>query len=468
MGDHLNNRPAEKRMVTVIAAGFTIFATFFGAGNLIFPAYLGVVGGENWWIGFIAFVLADFGLGVLGLAASGRMPQVEIGAFYRPGRMFMLLYGGITLWIAGDIIVVPRTGAVALESGLEPIAPNFPPIVFLVIFFGLACLLTIRPTKVVDIVGKILTPVLLASLIAMFVIGLMNGGGEVRPDALDTGYESLFAFGMVEGYQTFDGLTGICMATILITTLLAKGVTDTNEQTKTILQSGLVAGICLVVIYGGLTLLGVYVSSDSSLLELYAAGSLDRTYLLNYIVLNTLGTAGQYLMSIAVVLATFTTAIGATSLFCSFLERATNGKVKYSISVIVYFIIAFIIAVFSSVQEGSGVEFIIDLATPIVMITTPASIALAALAMFSDKINNDNVYRGAFAATILTCAINYFKIPVLSDFLTGGWNFLTPYGFEWVIPAIVGAVIGQLIKYKGYEPRPYLRENRNNAEVARK
>lgn len=459
---------SEKRWVTVMAAGFTIFATFFGAGNLIFPAYLGFVGGEKWWTGFIAFIIADFGLGILGLAASGRMPQVEIGAFYRPGRMFMLIYGGITLWIAGDIIVVPRTGAVALESGLAPIAPNFPPVLFLVIFYVLACVLTIRPAKVVDIIGKILTPVLLVTLIAMFVLGIANGGGEVRADALNTGYESLFAFGMVEGYQTFDGLTGICMATILITALLAKGVHDTNEQTKTILQSGLVAGICLVIIYGGLTLLGVYVSTDSSLLALYNSTGLDRTYLLNYIVLKNLGTGGQYLMSIVVILATFTTAIGATSLFCSFLQRATNGKVKYSVAVIVYFVIAIIIAIFSSVQEGSGVEFILELATPIVMITTPASIALAALAMFSDKINNDNVYRAAFAVTILTCAVNYYNVPGLSTFLKGGWNFLAPYGFEWVIPAIVGAVIGQFIKYKGYEPRPYLRENKGNAVVTKK
>lgn len=462
MGNQLS-QSSEKRWVTVMAAGFTIFATFFGAGNLIFPAYLGIVGGGKWWVGFIAFIIADFGLGLLGLAASGRMPQVEIGAFYRPGRRFMLIYGGITLWIAGDIIVVPRTGAVALESGLAPIAPKFSPVVFLLIFYVLACILTIRPAKVVDIIGKVLTPVLLITLIAMFVLGIVNGGGTVRPDALDTGYESLFAFGMVEGYQTFDGLTGICMATILITALLAKGIHDTNEQTKTILQSGLVAGICLVVIYGGLTLLGVYVSTDSSLLELYSSTGLDRTYLLNYIVLKNLGTGGQYLMSIVVILATFTTAIGATSLFCSFLQRATNGKVKYSTAVIVYFVIAIIIAIFSSIQEGSGVEFILELATPIVMITTPASIALAALSMFSDKIDNDNVYRAAFIVTILTCAINYYSVPGLSTFLTGSWNFLAPYGFEWVIPAIVGAVIGQFIKYKGYEPRSYLRENRNNA-----
>lgn len=86
------------------------------AGNLIFPSYLGFVGGSSGWLGgFIAFVIADAVLGILGLVASARYPQTEIGAYYRVGNKFMVIFGVINLFFAGNIIVNPRTAATAFE-----------------------------------------------------------------------------------------------------------------------------------------------------------------------------------------------------------------------------------------------------------------------------------------------------------------------------------------------------------------
>ena len=51
----------------IIVVGFALFAMFFGAGNLIFPPYLGVVSGSNWLVGFSGFVLADVGLALLAI-----------------------------------------------------------------------------------------------------------------------------------------------------------------------------------------------------------------------------------------------------------------------------------------------------------------------------------------------------------------------------------------------------------------
>ena len=85
--------------------------------------------------------------------------------------------------------------------------------------------------------------------------------------------------------------------------------------------------------------------------------------------------------------------------------------------------------------------------------------ALTILTLFTDKIKNDNVYRAAAVMSFICGVVSYFKIPGLYDVLSGSWNVLAPYGFDWVFPTIVAAIIGNFIKYKGFENRPYLREN---------
>lgn len=49
----------KKKLLDTIIIGFALFAIFFGAGNLIFPPYLGVTAGENWGIATLAFLISD-------------------------------------------------------------------------------------------------------------------------------------------------------------------------------------------------------------------------------------------------------------------------------------------------------------------------------------------------------------------------------------------------------------------------
>lgn len=62
----------EKQYKDIIVVGFALFAMFFGAGNLIFPLYLGLVSGNQWLIGFLGFVIADVGLALLAILASAK------------------------------------------------------------------------------------------------------------------------------------------------------------------------------------------------------------------------------------------------------------------------------------------------------------------------------------------------------------------------------------------------------------
>ncbi|MDR0908697.1 MAG: branched-chain amino acid transport system II carrier protein, partial [Spirochaetaceae bacterium] len=265
-----NDPKASGRFSNIIFIGFMVFATFFGAGNMIFPAYLGVVGGSQWLSGLVAFVLADAVLGVLALAASAKFPHTVMGTYYRAGFKFMVIWGGIGIFIGSVIAVIPRTGLVTFESGIGPIAnlitgskglPGaglFVP--FYIIYYGLALFCVINPTKIIDVLGKFLTPTLIIILFILYIMGYVAGGTGVRegpiPELVAAYNGSVFGMGLSEGYQTMDSFTGALFGLVIINALAAKGYSKASEQQKMIYESGVVATIACFVLYLGLTGLG--------------------------------------------------------------------------------------------------------------------------------------------------------------------------------------------------------------------
>jgi LIVCS family branched-chain amino acid:cation transporter len=480
-------KQGSRRSIALVV-GFMIFAQFFGAGNLIFPPFLGFAGGSQWIVGFIFFFIFDAVLGILGLAASSKFPRVEIGAYYRPGRTFMLIAGGIGVFITSAFVVPPRAALTSYEvflkpvmaggfeniqttTGLQPVA-----VIFLLVYFGLALNCAIRPSKVVDIMGKFLTPALLVILVVLIIAGLatMHSTG-IRPGAYPTSSPSLIAFGVAQGLQTFDGPTGTLIAIIILVNLAGKGITKTGEQTKTIIRSGFVGAICLGIIYVGLALLGAFYSNDPVLMSMYEnQGGVDQTYLLNYILSNTLGLGGTVIFGLAILLATFTTALGCLGLAAEFFSSISGRKISYKAAVIAYAVIGTVVGIILSTTP-SGVQTLLNLTLPFLLITMPITVVLIVLNLFSEKIDNDNVYRGAaIAAGIwgLGYAAAYMSAFTLgqgfgvygSGWFTamfGPWNFIYTLTGDlgYIIPAAIGAIIGAFIKKGGYEERPYLREH---------
>jgi LIVCS family branched-chain amino acid:cation transporter len=74
------------RMGDAIVVGFAMFATFFGAGNMIFPPFMGNRTGDQWFIGFLCFILADAGLALLTVFAMVRKDGTITSVFERIGR----------------------------------------------------------------------------------------------------------------------------------------------------------------------------------------------------------------------------------------------------------------------------------------------------------------------------------------------------------------------------------------------
>ncbi|GIM30933.1 branched-chain amino acid transport system II carrier protein [Paraclostridium bifermentans] len=412
----------------VLIIGFALFSMFFGAGNLIFPPYIGISSGSSWLISFLGFILADVGIILLSIIAISKAGSLQ-NVIGRAGKKFGITLEFLMMLCLGPILVIPRTGATTFEMSVLPLAKNFNPVLFSVIFFSITLLLTIKPTKVMDIIGKFLTPILLLSLAFLIVKGIVSPIGNLE----DVNSSDLFITGVTQGYQTMDALGIGGIVALIMTSLVSKGYTDKNENISLAIKSALIACVGLTVVYGGLTFLGATASS------LYDT-NISQTALLINITHQLLGSTGTIMLAVVVGFACLTTSIGLTSVTGKFFEDFTNKKLKYEHIVI-------FICVFSAIVSNFGVDKIIQIAIPILSLIYPVTIVLVVMNIFKKIIPNDMTLKGAAYATLLISLLNVI------DSLGLNIQFvhqipLASLGFNWILPAIIGGIVFSFIPTK--------------------
>ena len=423
----------------IIVVGFALFAMFFGAGNLIFPPFLGVVSGGNWITGFLGFILADIGLALLAIAASAKCDGEVNKVLGRAGKSLSKIIGVSIMICLGPLLAIPRTAATTFEMGVQPVIGNtISPIIFSIIFFAVVLLLTIRPSKVIDIIGKILTPALLIALAILIVKGIITPLGQISPEKL---VSNVFANGISQGYQTMDALGAVALSTIIIASLTAKGYKTNSEKISLTIKSGIVAGVALCFVYGGLTFLGATISKGFVGVDI---NSISQASLIVGITEQLLGYPGKVILGVIVALACLTTAIGLTSATGQYFTKLTKNKLKYEVVVT-------IVCVFSAIVSNFGVGTIIKVSAPILDIVYPVTILLVVMTLFSDKIKNDNIFKGAAYVTLIVSILGVvnslaktYGLPINIPYLSS--LPFAPLGFNWIVPAIVGGIIGSFIK----------------------
>ena len=162
----------KRSLTDMFVIGFALFSMFFGAGNVIFPPYLGLSCGKQWFLGFACYYLADIGLALAALFAVLRSGSPEHMTRRIGKGPSTLLMSAIILCI-GPMLAIPRTAATTYEMSLAPLVSGFSPVLFSFLFFAVILLLCLQESAVVDIVGKVLTPVLLIGLLVLIVKGVL-------------------------------------------------------------------------------------------------------------------------------------------------------------------------------------------------------------------------------------------------------------------------------------------------------
>ena len=425
----------EIKRKDIIVCGFALFAIFFGAGNMIFPPYLGVQAGDRWFTAAVGFLLSDPFLPVLGVIVTARMGGRAIDLGKRVGWKFSAVISAICILIIGPFFAVPRTGATTHEMFVAPNLPSVPVFVTSIVFFALTLYLVLNPGKVLDYIGQFLTPGLLIILAVIAVVAIVNPPAP----AITTDTPDLFRMSFIEGYQTMDALGASLMSGIVLTDLIRRGYHDEAVQVKASIQIGIIAFICLALVYGSMTYVGSTVSSMFT-------PDMDRTAILLGTVETLLGHVGRFLLGLGIALACLTTSTGLISTCGNFFNDVTDGKLPYKKIVIVATIVAFAISLL-------GVEGIINIAVPVLTAVFPIVICLILLSIFDKKIKYNGVFIGGVIGAGLVGiieAINLFSQMQGGNALGGLAekiaNFpLGNFAFEWLVPALVCAVIGGLL-----------------------
>lgn len=424
-----------KKNKDIIIIGFALFSMFFGAGNLIFPPFIGMTSGSNWLTSFLGFVLADVGIILLSINAVAKAGSFQ-NVVGKAGNKFGIILEVIMMLCLGPILVIPRTAATTFEMSIAPLTSTINSVEFSILFFCLTFILTIRPTKVMDIIGKFLTPILLLALGLLIIKGILSPISELSNNSSN----GLFVNGITQGYQTMDALGIGGVTALIITSFSSKGYTDKKENISMVLKSALIAGCGLIIVYGGLAYLGATVST------IYDA-SISQTALLVNITNSLMGKSGIILLGIIVAFACLTTAIGLTSVTAKYFEDITNKNLKYS------HLVTFI-CIFSAIASNLGVDKIIAIAVPILTIIYPVSILLVVMSTFNKFFIKLTIFKYSAYGTLLVSILNVI------DSLGLNISFLHKLplhsiGFNWVIPAIIGAFVGKfMIKDKNKKENP--------------
>lgn len=428
----------NKKIYDVGLVGFALFAMFFGAGNLIFPPYMGFLSGSLWSVALIGFLITGIGMPLMGIIASARAGGTVEHLAGRVGPKFARILSIVIILAIGPLLAIPRTAAVTYEMGILPNLPWISRAVGSLIFFSITFFFALNQSKVVDKIGKYLTPFLLVTLVIIIFKGIFFPMAAPIEGSLSAPFSSAFR----EGYQTMDAMASIVFAEIIIAALIFKGYKKVKDQVKMASFAGLIAALGLGFVYGGLMYLGATSGS------LFAA-NIERTELLINIAYQILGNTGKVALGLAVSLACLTTSIGLTATVGDYFSSITKGKLKYKA-------ICVATVLFSGVFATVGVNKIVQIAVPFLVMVYPVAIILILLTIFGGKKLHRKVYTGAVIGALVISvfdALTNAGLPIAfaNDLIS--YIPLAKDGFAWIIPAFLGGIIGALAAYRSRKKR---------------
>jgi branched-chain amino acid:cation transporter, LIVCS family len=423
---------------STLTIGLMLFALFFGAGNLVFPAMLGQNAGIQYWQANLGFLITGVGLpllGTLALGFSGSKDMLALTSRVHP--WFAFCYTTLLYLTIGPLFAMPRTGTVSYEIGIKPFIDTEGPLglaVFTVLFFGVTLLFSINPSRMVDIVGKILTPALIAFIALLAIVTIAAPLGEPQQPA--PGYDlQAFFIGFQEGYLTMDALAAFVFGIIVINAIQEKGISERKSMLFVCFQAAFIAAVMLAVIYTSLTYIGA--SSVAAFGPLANGGEV-----LNQAASHYFGTFGGLVLGIIVLLACLTTSIGLTVSCSSYFHRLVPG--------ISYRRICIILCVVSALLANIGLEQLISFSVPVLTILYPLAIVLIFLTFLHNVFQGKRtVYGVSLTMTFLVSLVaGLADTPLSMEQLHDWFNRNLPLyylGLGWLLPACAGVLIGLLL-----------------------
>jgi LIVCS family branched-chain amino acid:cation transporter len=419
----------------LLITSFALFSLFFGAGNLLLPPLLGYNAGEDWLWVTIGFMITAVVIPIFGILAHARLQGTLYDFGKKVSPTFSLIYC-ILIYVIAVAIPSPRTAAATHEIAIFP-AFGTSPLLTSTVYFSLVLGFVLNRSKILNLIGKFLTPFIVLMLLAVIGIGLFSS-------EFTTGipeFETPIITGFLEGYQTFDAIGAVVVGAVIIISLNFKNMeVEAYSSKRTLIRkSGFIAGLGLFVIYAGLISVGAYFGSEIDI-NSELSSAMQRANLLRDISITSLGEFGNTVLSILISLACFTTAIGIIAGAADYFKGLLNN------SQIVYVVTAIIASVLGVVVGQLDFNSIIVVAIPVLLFIYPITIILILLNVLPEKLATVLVFRAVVMTTFV------FSIPDVIGFISPseGLKTLTSYipfasqSLGWVLPAFLVFIMASI------------------------
>jgi LIVCS family branched-chain amino acid:cation transporter len=187
---------------TIIIA-FALFSLFFGAGNLILPPFLGYNAGDGWILVLLGFTVSAVIIPILAIYGHAKLQGTMLDFANKVSPLFAVIYS-ILIYIISISLPSPRTASVTYEMAIEPFF-EISSLGLSSIYFALVLIFVLNRTRVLSIIGKFLTPLIVLILFIIIYLGLFTETEPFRNSI----FTNSFVEGILEGYQTFDAIGGV-------------------------------------------------------------------------------------------------------------------------------------------------------------------------------------------------------------------------------------------------------------------
>ena len=383
-----NDNEIGKRDLLVVSV--MLFALFFGAGNLIFPPFLGQNAGRNTLPAMAGFLATAVILPVLGVVVVARFDGLErLGQ--QVDKRFALVFTVLIYISIGPGLGIPRAASVPFEMAVAPYLPEGAKASlwmagYSLVFFLVALWLCLNPGKLVNRIGRGLTPALLTLLALLFVCFLFRGETEVAAPQ-DSYAAAPLLKGFTEGYNTLDTIAALNFGLVISTTLGSFGLREKRDRMRYTILAGVLAGAILVLVYAMLSYMGMCSSGVYAVQE-------NGAWTLRCIVYQVFGSTGAVLLAAIFTLACLTTCVGLINSISQYFSMLFK-KVSYRAWV-------YIITFFSFLICNLGLNMILSISVPILNAIYPVSIVLILLGLSHDLWKRN---RFVYPMTVLGTAV---------------------------------------------------------------
>ena len=430
-----------------------LFGMFFGAGNLIFPAKVGLDAGSNMWSAFAGVFITAVGipmLAVVGLGLSRSEGVVELSQ--RVSRKYSLFFCTLLYLTIGPLFAIPRCASTAFSVGAVNLLPQEGERLYLalfsLVFFAVVLYFSLKPGGIMTWIGKWLNPVFLVFLAVLVIAALAKPISSISAVAPAENYASsgsAFFRGFLEGYNTLDALAGLAFGIVVIDVVRKNGISQPERVAVNTAKAGIFSCLFMGLIYLFITL----ICAQSAPV---CAGADNGGTVLGTIANHYFRSAGSVLMTLIVTFACLKTAIGlVTSCSKAFVDMFPKGP-GYTVWAVVFSLVSFGIANF-------GLTTIVSWCVPVLMFLYPLAITLILLSLSGKFIGtNPTVYRTTTAFTLIAAVFDMIgavsgMMPgnrVLAGLKAFAGNILPLYdlGLGWILPAAIGFLVGLLLAKK--------------------